>query len=101
MMKFSQSWVTWGNGDIDLYSRAVLASRVIYLPQEHVCGDRHLLRGRADLPLVVDCGVADLQADGAAHQLLEAMLRGWGKNRPAEHIPASLTLARGKDHNAI
>jgi hypothetical protein len=37
----------------------------------------------------------------AAHRLLEAMLRGWGKNRPAEHIPASLALARGKDHNAI
>ena len=100
-MKFSQSWVTWGNGDVDWYSRIVLASRVIGLPQEPVRGDRHLLRGRADLPLVVDCGVADLQADGAAHQLLEAMLRGWGKNRPAEHIPASLSLARGKDHNAI
>jgi hypothetical protein len=100
-MKFSQSWVTWGNCDIDLYSRVVLCSRVICLQQEHVRGDRHLLRGRADLQLVVDCGVAELQADGAAHQLLEAMLRGWGKDRPAEPIPASLTLARGKDRNAI
>ena len=79
----------------------ILGHLGICLQQEHVRGDRRLLRGRADLQLVVDCGVADLQADGAAHQLLEATLRGWGKNRPAEHIPASLSLARGQDHIAI
>jgi hypothetical protein len=79
----------------------ILGHLGICLQQEHVPGDRHLLRGRADLQLVVDCGVADLQADGAAHQLLEATLRGWGKNRPTEHIPASLSLARGQDHNVI